>query len=46
MKIVDLVIIAIIAAAVVLAVRNMIKRKKNGSGCCGNCSSCAQNCKK
>ncbi len=35
----DIVILAVIALAVVLAVRYMIKSSKKG-GCCGDCGSC------
>lgn len=36
----DIVLIAIIAVCVLAAVLFMIRRKKNGGGCCGNCGSC------
>ncbi len=33
----DLVVIAIVVCAVVLALRQMIRRHKNGCSCCGGC---------
>lgn len=39
MNIADILILAVIALAVVFAVRYMIKSSKNG-GCCGDCGSC------
>ena len=39
MNIYDIVILLLVAAGLVLAVRSVIKQKKKG-GCCGNCSSC------
>ena len=40
----DMVLIAVIAAAVALAVRACVKRRKKG-GCCGECSRCRSGCK-
>ncbi|MBQ6361406.1 MAG: FeoB-associated Cys-rich membrane protein [Lachnospiraceae bacterium] len=42
MGVVDFLLITIIAAVIVLAVRLMIKRKRRGgcSGDCGRCSGC------
>lgn len=39
MNIADIVILAVIALAVALAVRYIVKSSKKG-GCCGDCGSC------
>ena len=44
MNLIDIVLIAVIAAAFILAVVSCIRQKKKGS-CCGNCSDC-NGCKK
>ncbi|WP_083545881.1 FeoB-associated Cys-rich membrane protein [Fibrobacter sp. UWOS] len=41
----DILILFIIAAACVWAIRKIVKNRKNGKTCCGNCSRCAQNCR-
>lgn len=41
----DIVLIIIIAAAIVFAVRSVIKQSKRG-GCCGDCAGCVAGCKK
>lgn len=49
MNLVDFILIAVIAAAIFLAVRSILKRKKSGgccSGGCSNCSSCKKGCGK
>ncbi|MBQ7279791.1 MAG: FeoB-associated Cys-rich membrane protein [Bacteroidales bacterium] len=43
MNISDIIIIAVIATAVVLALRHNISRGKKG-GCCSSCSSCTHDC--
>lgn len=40
MNVWDIVIGALVAAAVIGAVLSAIKRKKSGSSCCGDCSKC------
>lgn len=41
MNIADLILILLLLCAVILAVRSIIKTKKNGCGCgCSGCSSC------
>lgn len=46
MKIIDVVILLILASLVALAIRYIVKRKKSGRpiGCTGDCSACALNC--
>ena len=46
MNLVDYILIAIIAAALFLAVRSILKRKKSGGCCSGCCSSCKKGCGK
>ena len=43
----DVIVILIIAAAVILAVRSMIKAKKKGKTCmgCSNSAQCGGNCR-
>lgn len=43
MKLIDYVLLAIIAAAVIAAVFFRIRRRKRGDGCCGSCGNCS-NC--
>ena len=40
MNLVDIILIVLIAAAVTGALFVMIRDKKKGRGCCGNCSCC------
>ncbi|MBO6303365.1 MAG: FeoB-associated Cys-rich membrane protein [Ruminiclostridium sp.] len=40
MNLVDIILIVLIAAAVAGALFVMIRDKKKGKGCCGNCSCC------
>ncbi len=37
----DILIIALVAIAVVLAVCVIIRNKKKGKGCCGDCCQCS-----
>lgn len=37
----DYILLVLIGAALGLAVAHMIKKKKSGGGCCGNCSACS-----
>jgi len=46
MRIADYIVIALIAVAVILALRVIIKNKKQGKTCNGDCINCTQNCKK
>ena len=41
---VDFVLIAVIAAAVIGAIILAVRRKKNGSSCCGDCAKCRSRC--
>ena len=41
---VDFVLIAVIAAAVIGAIILAVRRKKNGSSCCGDCAKCKSRC--
>lgn len=45
MKPVDFILIAVIAGILAGAVIVAVRRKKNGSSCCGDCCKCA-GCKK
>ena len=40
----NLIVIAILAVVVAFAVRSIIKKRKSGGGCSGDCSSCGCNC--
>ena len=40
MHMIDYILILLIAAAVVLAVRTAVQRKKAGKTCCGDCAAC------
>ena len=44
MNIWDIVIGMVLVGVVGLAIWKMIKDKKSGKGCCGNCSSCGRKC--
>ena len=44
MNIWDIVLALLLVIAFVLAVRSVIIRKKQGKGCCGDCSQCAGGC--
>lgn len=44
MKIADFVILAAVIVALAIALWYNHKDKKNGCGCCGNCSGCNKNC--
>lgn len=44
MKPVDLIIIAVLALIMTGAVILAVRRKKNGSSCCGDCSKCKSRC--
>lgn len=44
MGIVDIVIIVLVAAAVVAVSVYLIKQKKEGKSCYGNCAGCSQSC--
>ena len=39
---IDIILVLIIAGAVLLAVRSRIRARKNGTGCCGDCSRCGK----
>ena len=41
---VDFVLIAVIVAAVIGAIILAVRRKKNGSSCCGDCAKCKSRC--
>ena len=41
MRPVDFILIAVIAGILVGAVIVAVRRKKNGSSCCGDCAKCA-----
>ncbi|MGE4588434.1 MAG: FeoB-associated Cys-rich membrane protein [Acidaminococcaceae bacterium] len=34
----------IVAILVVLAIRSLLDKKKDGGGCCGGCSGCSRDC--
>ena len=38
MNVVDILLVVVIAAVVLIGVRQIIKRGKGGCGCCDNCS--------
>ncbi len=38
---IDIVLLLLIAAALALAVRHIIRRRRQGKGCCGDCASCS-----
>lgn len=40
----DIILTAVIAVVLVLAAIGIIKRKKNGSSCCGDCAKCKGKC--
>ena len=42
MNAVDILLILMIAAAVVLAVRKLVRDKKRGKSCCGDCAGCVK----
>ena len=44
----DIIVLSILAAAVLTAVRSMLKTRAKGgcSGCSGNCSNCHYSCSK
>lgn len=44
MNVADLIVIVILAVVVFLAVRSILRRRKNGSCCSGACASCMQKC--
>ena len=44
MKPVDIILIAVIAAAVAGAIILAVSRKKKGSFCCGDCAKCSRRC--
>lgn len=44
MGMVDFVIILIVAAMAVVVCVYLLRQKKAGNGCCGNCSGCSQGC--
>ncbi|MBR2778583.1 MAG: FeoB-associated Cys-rich membrane protein [Firmicutes bacterium] len=44
MNVADLIVILILAGVVFLAVRSILRRRKNGSCCSGACASCMQKC--
>ena len=41
---VDIILTVVIIAVLVLAVIGIVKRKKNGSSCCGDCAKCKGKC--
>ena len=41
---VDIALIVAVAAAVILAVVAIVRRKRSGKGCCGDCASCDRHC--
>ena len=45
MNLADIIVIAVLAACVLLAVRAMGKKKKRGGGCSCGCSGCNDKCK-
>ena len=40
----DVLVLAIVAAVVVLAVVSLVRAKKKGKTCCGDCSQCGRRC--
>ena len=47
MHLIDYLLLILIAAALLAACISLRKQKKNGNGCCGDCSSCGcPSCKK
>ena len=44
MNFIDYLVIALVALALIWAVRRVILNKKQGKGCSGNCAGCSQNC--
>ncbi|MBO4877810.1 MAG: FeoB-associated Cys-rich membrane protein [Ruminococcus sp.] len=42
MNVIDILLIIVIAAAVLFAVRHIVKDRKNGAVCCGDCSRCGK----
>ena len=40
----DILILAAVAAAAMLALYRIRRRKKTGNGCCGSCEGCMCNC--
>jgi len=40
----DIILLVLIAAAFIAALRKTIKKRKNG--CCGSCSTCGKSCKR
>ena len=47
----DIIVLTVLAGAVLLAVRSLLKQRKEGccggcSGCSGNCSGCSRGCTK
>ncbi|MBP3372277.1 MAG: FeoB-associated Cys-rich membrane protein [Clostridia bacterium] len=45
MRIADYIVITLIAVAVILALRVVIKNKKQGKTCNGDCANCGKGCK-
>ncbi len=47
MNIPDIIVLAVLAIAIGLAIFGVIRNRKKGCGCCGNCTSCglSANCK-
>lgn len=45
MNICDIIVLILIIAAVSWAVRSILRQRKNGRSCCGNCPQC-DNCQK
>ncbi|MBQ9898956.1 MAG: FeoB-associated Cys-rich membrane protein [Ruminococcus sp.] len=39
----DIVLVIVIGAALAAAVTYLVRRKKSGTGCCGDCSRCSPN---
>ncbi|NLK24019.1 MAG: FeoB-associated Cys-rich membrane protein [Clostridiales bacterium] len=44
MNLLSIIILGLVVVWVVCAVRYMVKRNKNGCGCCSSCSSCTKKC--
>ena len=42
----DILLLAGLAAAVLLALRGLIRRRRQGKGCCGGCAGCALDCER
>ena len=40
----DILLIVLVAAALGLCIAVIIRSRKKGRGCCGNCSGCRKNC--